>query len=196
MLKSSALLLRCWWRKKRDLIGSFLYNLLLSWWSNTIYEFHPNSSQHFESHSIRQPISDTWHVTLFLPRCSPSLSPPTSSFPASNEQRWTTQRTSGVRAPGPLNQPPSTVLGLVSPLCCKENGTIHRFLAKLFQGLELFHRITERSDQLTDFKTWSRTGTNSREELDRVFRACHLCLARRWWLWYTLALFFAYVCIE
>lgn len=104
MLKSSALLLRC--GGKKDLIGSFLCNSILSWWSNTIYEVHPNSSQHFESHSS-QPISDTWHVTLFLPRCSPSLSPPTSSFPASNEQRWTTQRTSGVRAPGPLNQPPA-----------------------------------------------------------------------------------------
>lgn len=195
MLKSSALLLRCWWRKKKDLIGSFLYNLLLSWWSNTIYEFHPNSSQHFGSHSICQPISDTWHVTLKRQDAPLHFHLPLLPFqpPTSKDERLNEHQVSGPH--GPLTNPEHRA-GLVSPFCCKENGTIHRFLAKLFQGLELFHRITERSDQLTDFKTWSRTGTNSREELDRVFRACHLCLARRWWLWYTLALFFAYVCIE
>lgn len=96
-----------------------------------------------------------------------------SHFFLSSLQRLNEHQVSGPQ--GPLTNPPSTVLGLVSPLCCKQNRTIHRFLAKLFQGLEFFHRITERSDELTDFKTWSRTGTNSREELDRVFRACHLC---------------------
>lgn len=196
MLKSSALLLRCWWKKK-DLIGSFLvYNLLLSWWSNTIYEFHPNSSQHFESHSICQPISDTWHVTFFLPRCSPSLSPPTSSFPASNEQRWTTQRTSGVRAPGPLNQPPSTVLALFLRSAARRMARSTAFLRSWSKALSYFIESPKRSDQLTDFKTWSRTGTNSREERDRVFSACHLCWRKDDDFGILLALFFAYVCIE
>ena len=92
--------------------------------------------------------------------------------PTSKDERLNEHQVSGPQ--GPLTNPQHRA-GLVSPLCCKENGTIHRFLAKLFQGLEFFHRITERSDQLTDFKTWSRTGTNSREELDSVFKACHLC---------------------